>query len=338
MTTLVRIELLKLRTTPAVYVALAIAFFLTVASVLTTILLAGQPGTSPVGSVENVSHVLAIGVVTSFSMLILGMMISAGEDRHRTSLGTYLAEPRRGRVLVAKLVTAALVGAVGGRRHLRTRPGDRACPCTPPEGCTTFRSTSPRCGTGTTLLTACFGLLGVALGALTRNTVAAIIGALVWVGGRSSSRVLQPLFPSLAKWLPTGAARRPDHGHRPQRTCSHRPSPPLVLVGWAAVAGPARRPDHPPPGTALSTRQARPTRPNPLRHRREKPDMTTTHTTTTGRRRLRQVVADHPVTSFSIMAFAIGWPLLVIRTTTGFAPHRWATPSPTSPCSARPWA
>ena len=47
--------------------------------------------------------------------------------------------------------------------------------------------------------------------------------------------------------------------------------------------------------------------------------MTTTHTTTTGRRRLRQVVADHPVTSFAIIAFAIGWPLLVIRTTTGFA-------------------
>ena len=44
--------------------------------------------------------------------------------------------------------------------------------------------------------------------------------------------------------------------------------------------------------------------------------MTTTHTTTTGRRRLRQVVADHPVTSFAIIAFAIGWPLLVIRTTT----------------------
>ena len=60
MMTLVRIELLKLRTTPAAYAALALAFFLTLASVLTTILLAGQPGTSPVGSVDNVSHVLAI--------------------------------------------------------------------------------------------------------------------------------------------------------------------------------------------------------------------------------------------------------------------------------------
>ena len=45
--------------------------------------------------------------------------------------------------------------------------------------------------TGTTLLTACFALLGVALGALTRNTVAAIVGALVWARW-SSSRSCSP--------------------------------------------------------------------------------------------------------------------------------------------------
>jgi len=232
MIALLRIELLKLRTTPAVYVALALAFFLTLASVLTTILLAGQPGTSPVGSVDNVSHVLAIGVVTSFSMLILGVMLTAGEDRHRTSLGTYLAEPRRGRVLVAKLVTAALVGAVGGAVIFGLDLAI-ALPVYATRGVHNLPVDVASLWVGTTLLTACFGLLGVALGALTRNTVAAVIGALVWAAVIELS-VLKPLFPSLAKWLPTSAAvsltTAIDHSAL---------LPPVVaafvLVGWATL-------------------------------------------------------------------------------------------------------
>ena len=232
MTTLIRIELMKLRTTPAAFVALALAFFLTCASVLTTILLAGQPGTTPVGSVDNVSHVLAIGVVTSFSMLILGVMLSAGEDRHRTSLGTYLAEPRRGRVLLAKLVTAALTGALGGAVIFGLDLAI-ALPLYAARGVNHLPVDVASLWIGTTLLTACFGLLGVALGALTRNTVAAIIGALVWAAVIELA-VLQPLFPSLAKWLPTGAAvsltTATDHS-----ALLAPPIAALVLVGWAAL-------------------------------------------------------------------------------------------------------
>jgi hypothetical protein len=35
--------------------------------------------------------------------------------------------------------------------------------------------------------------------------------------------------------------------------------------------------------------------------------------------RLRRLIATHPVTAFSMMAFGLGWPLLFIRTTTHFA-------------------
>jgi ABC-2 type transport system permease protein len=232
MTTLIRIEFLKLRTTPAVYVALALAFFLTVTSVVTTILLAGQPGTAPLGSVENVSHVLAIGVVTSFSMLILGVMLSAGEDRHRTSLATYLAEPRRGRVLLAKLVTAAMAGTVGGAVVFGLDLAV-AIPMYAAKGVHHLPVDVLSLWTGTTLLTACFGLLGVALGALTRNTVAAIIAALVWAVVIEIG-VLQPLFPAAAKWLPTGAAvsLTTATGHAGMLSPG---AAALVLVGWAAM-------------------------------------------------------------------------------------------------------
>jgi uncharacterized membrane protein len=239
MISLVRIELLKLRTTPAALVALALAFVLTVASVLTTILLAGQPGTARLGSVENVSQVLSIGVVTSFSMLILGVMLSAGEERHRTSVGTYLAEPRRGRVLLAKLVTAGLVGTVGGTVVFGLDLAI-AVPVFAARGVHHLPVHIASLWAGTTLLTACFGLLGVALGALTRNTVAAIIGALVWAAVIELS-FLQPLFPSLAKWLPTGAAVSltvaTDH-----RDLLPPAMAALVLLGWAmAVALAATR-------------------------------------------------------------------------------------------------
>ena len=153
---------------------------------------------------DNVSHVLAIGVVTSFSMLILGVMLSAGEDRHRTSLSTYLAEPRRDRVLLAKLITAALVGAVAGALIFGLDLAI-ALPVYAAKGVHHLPVDIATLWTGTTLLTACFALLGVALGALTRNTVAAIVGALVWAAVIELA-VLQPLFPALAKWLPTGAA------------------------------------------------------------------------------------------------------------------------------------
>jgi ABC-2 type transport system permease protein len=229
---LIRIELVKLRTTPAVFVALGLAFFLTVASVLTTILLAGQPGTAPLGSVENVSHVLAIGVVTSFSMLILGVMLTAGEDRHRTNLSTYLAEPRRGRVLVAKLVTAALVGTLGGAAVFGLDLAI-AIPLYAAKGVHHLPVDVASLWTGTTLLTACFGLLGVALGALTRNTVAAIVGALVWAAVIELS-VLQPLFPTLAKWLPTGAAKSLTVATNHSGMLSPAAAA-LVLVAWAAA-------------------------------------------------------------------------------------------------------
>src|SRR6478672_11828304 len=63
----------------------------------------------------------------------------------------------------------------------------------------------PQLWLGAALASACFALLGVALGAVTRNTVGAIVAALVWAQ-LIEVTILQNLIPSLAKWLPTGAA------------------------------------------------------------------------------------------------------------------------------------
>jgi ABC-2 type transport system permease protein len=230
---LVGIELLKLRTTPAAWVTLAITAVLTVTSVTTSVLLAGRPGTEPVGSVANVSKVLAVAVVTSIVMLILGILTSAGEDRHRTSLSTYLAEPHRGRVLIAKMITAGGLGAIGGAATFGLALAI-AVPLYAARGVHHLPVDVPTFWLGTTLVTACYGLLGVALGALTRNTVAAIIGALAWVGVIELA-LLQPLIPAVAKWLPTGASRALTSTGPGQPAHLSTGVAALVLVGWGAA-------------------------------------------------------------------------------------------------------
>lgn len=83
-------------------------------------------------------------------------------------------------------------------------------------------------------ITCCYGLLGVALGALTRNTVAAIVGAIVWVAVIELV-VLQPLVPSLAKLLPTGPGVSLTTIDPGKASLLPPAAAALVLVGWAAL-------------------------------------------------------------------------------------------------------
>jgi ABC-2 type transport system permease protein len=230
---LVRVELLKLRTTPALYATAGVIAVLTVAGAVTNVLLAGHQGAPALGSPANVGKVLSIGSATSVAMLVLGILISAGEDRHRTALGTYLGEPHRGRVLLAKLITGGLLGAAGGAVFFALTLAV-AVPLLAGRGVHHLAVDVPGLALGTVLITCCYGLLGVALGALTRNTVASVVGALVWVGVIELA-ILQPLVPSIAKWLPTGAGvslTTVDPGGSsllPPAVAA------AVLVGWAGL-------------------------------------------------------------------------------------------------------
>ena len=71
---------------------------------------------------------------------------------------------------------------------------------------------------GAALASGTYAMLGVALGALTRNTVAAVLGALAWVQVVEVG-ILQGAVPSVAKWLPTGAAVAVTAARRPCRGC-----------------------------------------------------------------------------------------------------------------------
>ncbi|HEY0520208.1 MAG TPA: hypothetical protein VGC84_12010 [Ilumatobacteraceae bacterium] len=233
MKNLIKVELLKLRTTPALYICAGIVGALTVVSVVANILLAGKSGAPALGTVENVNKVFSVAALSTMVALAIGIVTIAGEYRHRTILGSYLAEPRRGRVAVAKLATAGGIGAITGAAAFGMAAAV-AIPMFAAKGVHHLPIDIGRMWWGATLASACFGMLGVALGSAARHTVGAIIGAIIWVQVIEVS-VLQPAIPSLAKWLPTGAGVALTSSGKDTAALLAPGPAALVLLAWAGV-------------------------------------------------------------------------------------------------------
>ena len=101
-------ELLKVRTTRVPYVLLGLTIL---ATGLVTAALVGAGEADP--GKEDRALALAQGAgFWSTIATVLGILIVTNEYRHDTIMTTFLAEPRRVRVLAAKLATSLLAGAV----------------------------------------------------------------------------------------------------------------------------------------------------------------------------------------------------------------------------------
>jgi ABC-type transport system involved in multi-copper enzyme maturation permease subunit len=174
---LLRSEWLKLRTTRApLWMTLAM---LVLVGIGTATFVGGtsEANLADEDWAENLSS--AAGVVTWFALL-LGILLMSGEYRHGTITPTFLVSPRRGRVLTAKVVVAALAGvllatlaallavAIGlpwlSARDVSVPSGDLATN-----------------GLALLVSAAFWGALGVGVGALLRNQVLAVVLALVWI-------------------------------------------------------------------------------------------------------------------------------------------------------------
>jgi ABC-2 type transport system permease protein len=110
MTALVRAELLKLRTLRSTAYAAAGLLLITLATAGLAMGDAGSKGFSTPAELRET--ILAIGYAAVLFLAVLGANASAGEYRHHTISQRFLASPARYRVLVAKLVTYGLVGAL----------------------------------------------------------------------------------------------------------------------------------------------------------------------------------------------------------------------------------
>jgi ABC-2 type transport system permease protein len=168
-------ELVKLRTirTPYVLLLLAVA--------ISAIAAAGLVGSGSLG--DNADPALSLGQGASFGTLfvaVLGILIVTNEYRHGTIMTTFLAEPRRVRVLLAKLGVAGLAGLAFAVAVLVVAAAV-ALPWVAARDESLPLDGQALEAVGRTLLVfALTAVIGAAVGAIVQSQVGAIVGYFVW--------------------------------------------------------------------------------------------------------------------------------------------------------------
>jgi ABC-2 type transport system permease protein len=175
---------------------------------------------------------LAVGSFAGVFAALAGIMLVTSEYRYGTIRPTFLFTPRRSRVLAAKVAAGVLAGlafgivgaALGfgiGYACLAGRGVDFAL---------TDRQTTLLLF-GTVAGTGLWGGIGVALGAILRSQVAAIIGLLAW--GFVAENLLFAFLPGVGRFAPVHA-QDALMGLATAHLLSATPGA-LVLVAWAAA-------------------------------------------------------------------------------------------------------
>jgi ABC-2 type transport system permease protein len=219
MIAIVRSEWLKMRTTAVPWVLAGIALIINGLLILVYFVGHGDGGggggngggNGTFGfpnyphTTQQLRNLLGSGFAGYILALLLGVLCVTTEFRHKTVTTSLLVTPHRPQFVGGKLITSAILGAglavlmlvgtlLGGGLTLSVQGGSfgdllRQVPAVAP---------------GMILVFALFAILGVGVGAVLTNQVAAIIVSLGWF--IILEGILVSLFHSLEKWVPTGAA------------------------------------------------------------------------------------------------------------------------------------
>jgi ABC-2 type transport system permease protein len=202
---LVAAEWLKLRTTRVLWATVPAVVLLAAVAVGGLVLSSEVAGVALLEPTEGVRqaalHLTSTGAVL---VMVLGIVISAGEYRTQTATDTFLTTPRRSRVVAAKLAIGAILGLALGAlgaaiglpiAYLWFEAEDAAFPAGSEEVWLTLG--------GVMLYGSLFAVLGVAFGSLVRNQVVAIVSGLTFV--LLLEQLLTQAGASIAEWLPGNA-------------------------------------------------------------------------------------------------------------------------------------
>lgn len=202
---LIAAEYLKLRTTKTAWGLLVATVVTTGLAVVGAIFVASNSKLD-LESLKGIREVLHVTAAGGIFVLVLGVIISAGEYRQRTATDTFLTMPKRWKVIVSKLIVATASGVVFGAlsagtaiavaNHLYSAKGY------------TFPLGSSQAWTilgGAVLAAALFGALGAATGSLVRNQVSAIVGWMAWLF--VIENIVLGFSATLGRWLPSALNR-----------------------------------------------------------------------------------------------------------------------------------
>jgi hypothetical protein len=165
----------------------------------------GEQAFPPVQDPAFQKLALAVSGNGTVLLLVLGVIGTTQEYRHRTATPTFLTTPRRGRVVVAKLVAYALaavpfavvvlgVNLLVLETYARARGG-------PPS----LDGDQLRIIAGAGVGMVVYTVIGVGVGALLRNQVGAIVGSLVYLFVVEQLVRGIPALSGAFRWLPGGA-------------------------------------------------------------------------------------------------------------------------------------
>ncbi|MFL5963459.1 MAG: ABC transporter permease [Gaiellaceae bacterium] len=204
MKALLRAELLKQRSTRT-----SLGFLLVMLTLILFAVVLHSFGlkASSLASHNDQMHVFGWGGLGALFTGLVGAMSITAEIRHGTIRPTFLATPRRGRVILAKAVASSLIGVVFGLAAEgfaigigRAALAARGIPVHLDGG------DAAQLIVGGAVAAALWGPIGVGLGALLRNQVAALVGLFAWL--LFVEGLLFGLLPTAGRFLPgiAGAA------------------------------------------------------------------------------------------------------------------------------------
>jgi ABC-type transport system involved in multi-copper enzyme maturation permease subunit len=166
--------------------------------------------------------------------LILGIIAVTGEFRHQTVTPTFLATPHRGRVVIAKLLAFLATGIGYG---LATIAIAIALPWMSAKNIDLSLGSNGIPGTlaGVAASVAVYSLLGVGLGALLRNQIAAVVGALIYLFVIEGLVGSLPTIRDYYKWFPGGANSALTSNFQPNIQVLQPYQGGLLLVAYGLV-------------------------------------------------------------------------------------------------------
>jgi ABC-2 type transport system permease protein len=202
-TNLLAAEFLKLRTTRTVWALLAATVGVSALAVASAVVVGSKNGLD-LESTRGLRSILSVSATGAIFVLVLGIIVSAGEYRQGTAVDTFLTTPRRSRVTVAKLTSAAATGVVFG--CLAAGAAIAVADLTYQlEGFTLPFDSADAWFTlgGAVLYATLFGAIGAATGSLLRNQVVAIVAWLAWLA--VVEHITVGFLPAVGRWLPFAA-------------------------------------------------------------------------------------------------------------------------------------
>ena len=200
MIALIRTELLKLLWTRATWAFLAAAVVLAVVRVEMVLSNVGEADAPAPGSRQLSLDVLGASGVGVLVIVLLGVVLVTREFHYATWTSTLLDTPSRPRVLAAKFITAALVGAIGAALLLAVAAGLGLA-----SGNVRLFVDPPHVQlvAGVLVATAWWAWLGAAIGTVIPSQTVALLIPPVWM------LVIETLLPSyglnaVLPWTPNG--------------------------------------------------------------------------------------------------------------------------------------